>query len=116
MLSGNRCRCFRGLKLLNNNEVREEHEAKANCETSSCPLRPSWLFLESLSAFLEGRESNSINPVSASAFALSLFSKAPRNFLGIGSDLDVEAKAPLPDRKPLCDIVRLQHRNVLPPY
>jgi hypothetical protein len=50
MLSENRSRYFRGSKLLINHE---EHEAKANSKTSSCPLCHSWLFLESLRAFFE---------------------------------------------------------------
>ena len=54
------------------------------------------------------------HPVSASAFAFSfyMFSKAPRNFFGIEADSGVEAKAPVPDRKALCDIARLQDRSV----
>src|SRR5205823_4269976 len=54
MLSASQCRCFRGSKVLINHEVHQEHEAKANSERSACPLGPSWLFLESLSAFFEG--------------------------------------------------------------
>jgi hypothetical protein len=50
----NQFRCFRGSKLLINREVHQEHEAKASSERSSCPLCPSWLFLESLGAFFEG--------------------------------------------------------------
>jgi hypothetical protein len=52
--SANRCRCFRGSKLLINHEVHEGHEAKANSERSSCSLCPSWLFLASLGALFKG--------------------------------------------------------------
>ena len=54
MLSANQCRCFRGSKLLINHEVTKSTKQKANSEGSSCPLCPSWLFLESLGAFFEG--------------------------------------------------------------
>jgi len=54
MSSENPYRYFRGLKLLINHEVHQEHEAKANSERSSCLLCPSWLFVESLRAFFEG--------------------------------------------------------------
>src|SRR5262245_17155052 len=53
-----------------------------------------------------------MHPVSASAFVFSLFSKAPRNFFGIGSDSGVEEKASIPGGKAPCDIVWLRHRNV----
>jgi hypothetical protein len=50
----NLCRCFRESKLLGSHEVHEEHEAKANSQTSSCPSVSFVVIFELLRAFFEG--------------------------------------------------------------